>query len=530
MLSSLIPLSAILVLLIVAFLLVAIRISLPGFAYTWIIAALAALLAWVLVFFSRLEFPQSIQLITWRPEAIFPVSPALIVDHISWSFAVALVTLALSVILTGVARASEAEWSAWASILFLIAIGLVAVMADNPLTLVLAWAALDLTELIIYFWYVESTEMRESAIVAFAIRIGGIWLLLLGATIAGLFDTTLTFDVIPKQISVFLLLAAVLRIGVLPQSVGSLREFPARRGLGTILRLIPAAASLVLLSRVATAGVPTSLTPYLLILFGITAIYAGILWIGAKDELDGRHYWILGMGAITAAASVRGQSEASLAWGLATIFSGGLLFLYSARNRYLMPLLVLGLMGFSGLLFTPMWYGMRLYTTPIRPELIILVIAHAMLLAGYLWHAMRSVLPLTGVERWVLVVYPWGISLLPLVQLLLSWWGQFTGVQAKWTGTYTILVLPSIITLGLAALMFLGLRKGLAIPEDVQTTLDSVFSLRWYYHILRSGFRSLGSAFGFLSNVLEGEGGILWALLLMILLLVFAATSGLGGT
>jgi hypothetical protein len=153
-----------------------------------------------------------------------------------------------------------------------------------------------------------------------------------------------------------------------------------------------------------------------------------------------------------------------------------------------------------------------------------------MLLAGYLWHAIRSEQPLTGVERWVMVVYPWGLSLLPLVQLLLSWWGQFTGVPAKWTDTNTILVLPSIITLGLAALMFMGLRKGLAIPDGVQTALDTIFSLRWYYHFLRSGFRSLGSAFGFLSNVLEGEGGILWALLLMILLLVFAATSGLGGT
>ena len=108
-----------------------------------------------------------------------------------------------------------------------------------------------------------------------------------------------------------------------------------RRGLGTSLRLVPAAASLVLLVRTAYTGVPDPWRPYLLALVGLSALYGAILWFTASDELSGRPFWILGMIAFVVASAVCGVPEASLAWGLACIFSGGLLFLLSARHPQL---------------------------------------------------------------------------------------------------------------------------------------------------------------------------------------------------
>ncbi|MBE9523846.1 MAG: hypothetical protein IMY76_02025 [Chloroflexi bacterium] len=525
---SFFPLFAIFVLLMVAIVLIVLHNTRTGFAYSWLIATLGLLLAWALLFFSRLALPQLIELVSWSPEVVYPVSPTLIIDPISWPFAMALVTLALSTLLTSVARKSEV-WSDWASTLSMTAIGLLAVMAGNPLTLILGWAALDLTELLILMWRVEFGTLREHVVVAFSIRIGGIWLLLLGATLTGMFEGTWSFATVSQQASLFLLFAAGLRLGVIYFGGTFRREFPFPRGLGTMLRLAPAGSSLMLLSRTAEVGVPASFVTFLLAITILVAILAGFSWLNAKDELDGQPYWILGMAAFSVASAVRGQSEASLAWGLAAIFSGGLLFLYSVRHRYLLALLILGLLGFSGLPLTPLWNGMRLYASPFSPLLLLFLIPHAMFLAGYLWHALRQGQQLTGVERWIKVIYPWGLSLLPLVYFIVGGWGQLSLAQLEWSRTLLSMVLPSIVTLGLAALIFMGLRMGLTIPESVNSIIVTIFSLNWLRPLLWNSFRALGGVFNFLCTVLEGEGGVLWALLLLILLLVFMANAGLGG-
>jgi hypothetical protein len=522
------PLIAIFILLLVAIGLIVLHTIRTGFAYSWLIVTLGLLLAWALLFFSRLVLPQLIELVSWSPEVVYPVSPTLIIDQISWPFAMALITLALSTLLTGVARKSEA-WSDWVSTLSVTAIGLLAVMAGNPLTLILCWAALDLTELLILMWRVEFGTLREHVVIAFSIRIGGIWLLLLGATLTGMLEITWSFTSMSQQAGLFLLLAAALRLGVIYFGGTFRREFPFRRGLGTILRLVPAGSSLMLLSRTAEAGVPASSVTFLLVITIFVAILAGISWLSANDELDGQPFWILGMATFSVASAVRGQSEASLAWGIAAIFSGGLLFLYSVRYRYLMALLIIGLLGFSGLPLTPLWNGMRLYAPPYSPLPLLFLIPHAMLLAGYLWHALREGQKFIGVERWIKVIYPWGLSLLPLVYIIVGSWGQLSLVQLEWSRMFLSLILPSIATLGLAALIFMGLRMGLTVPSSVNSIIVTIFSLNWLRPILWSGFRTMGVIFSFLNIVLEGEGGVLWALLLLILLLVFMAKAGLGG-
>ena len=61
-----------------------------------------------------------------------------------------------------------------------------------------------------------------------------------------------------------LLIAVGLRLGVLPLHIYYLHEPPLRRGLGSMLRFVPAAASLVLLARIGEVGIPLEITPYLL--------------------------------------------------------------------------------------------------------------------------------------------------------------------------------------------------------------------------------------------------------------------------
>lgn len=532
------PLYPSLILLLTALALVVIRLARPRFAYFWLVAAFGSAIAWPLVLFERLRLPSTLPLMTWRPVELFPSSPTLLVDPVSWPYALALTTLCLAVILTDVVRSAEADWSAWAACMALISLGLVAVLAGNPLTLMLAWAAIDIVELLILLGQIVQSEVRERIVVAFSVRVIGLMLLVWASVAARASGAELTFTNIPAQVSVYLLLAGGLRLGVLPLHLPFLREVPLRRSLGTLIRLVPAASSLMLLGRAASTGASGPLSELLLALAALAAVYGAAAWAFAENELAGRQYWILGMGALSFGAAIRGQPAASVAWGLALLLCGGLIFLLSTRHRSLLPLAGLGLLGITALPYTPTWQGVRLFAPPIGLAAIFFLLAQALLLAGYLSHSLRGEQPLDAVERWVWLVYPLGLVLNPLALFIAAWWGPLglaraLGIARSFGGAQELPSLasswPSVAALILVAVLIAWDRIGPRPPAVLGRVLGRIFTFGWLYRFLWWLYRSIRRAVTFINLILEGEGGILWTLLLLTLLLSLIAQQGIGG-
>jgi hypothetical protein len=502
---------------------VVIRLVRPRFAYFWLTAALSALLALPLVLLVQNRLPLRIDLAGWQPQELLHSSPVLIFDSVSWSFALALSTLMLVNILTAIARPSEANWQAWAGGLAITAFGLLAVLAGNLVTLLMTWAAIDVLDLVISLKHILESRTRERIALAFAARAAGI-LLLLWAWIEippGQSMTTLT--AIPENISIYLLLAASLRLGVLPPQMPFSGEIPKRRGLSTLLNLVTAAAALMLLARVAANGAPANLKTSLLALATLSSLYAGIAWLNAGSESEGRPYWILGGACLAFTAAVLGQPAASLAWSLATLLSGGLLFLVSASHRLLLPLLVLGLLGFTGLPFTPAWQGVRLFSAPYSIWLVLFLISHALLLAGYLRHSLRAGFPLQGVERWVWIIYPWGLLLLPAAHNLITWWGHSSGEFPQLLSSW-----PAFLSAALVGILYAADRRGYVLPTQWLSNAQNFLSFNWLYRALWSLYHSIGRAVRSINLILEGEGGILWTLLLLTLMISLLTQLGLG--
>jgi hypothetical protein len=501
-----------------------IRVFRPGFTYFWLVAVAGSTLAWITVLVLGFQLPQTISLLRWNPESIFPASPTLLADHTTWPYAFAVATLALSAILTAVARLQQYSWTTWASTLTLASMGILANFSGNLLTLMLAWAAIDLFELFILFIQIDDSSDRERAVVSFSARVGGI-MLLLWAGVVGAPGDPFIFTEIPANTSIYLLLAAGLRLGVLPLHLPFARELPLRRGLGSMLRLAPAASSLMLLTRAAVAGTAQPVQPYLLTLAGLAAIYGAFGWLTAKDELRGRPFWILGMASLAVASAVKGHPQASQAWGLACLLTGGLLFLSSAKYRGLLIIFFLGVLGITGLPFTPAWDGTHLYAAPINLFLPIFLISQALLLTGYLRHALAASTDLSGSERWIRSVYPLGLGLLPLSHYLIAWKTPLpvdtTGNYAEWWAGPSALLLTAL-------LVYIG-QRDLHMPSSIAPIWNRLFSLGWLASLAWAMYRAAGRLIVIVTNVMEGEGGVLWAMLLLVLVVSLLAQNGLGG-
>jgi hypothetical protein len=493
----------------------------PRFRYTWLIATAGALLAWVSVLIWQLSLPMTLQFPAWEPALLFSQSPTFIGDEIAWAFALSLTSLCLGVILTAVVRSNFPAPVTWTGILILTSLGVMAVVSDNPLTLVLIWAALDLSELVVHLRVLEDPRRSEQTVVAFASRSAGILILLWAGMVSGAAGETLDFRQAPPQAGLYLVLAAGLRLGVLPLHLPYPSESAMRRGFGTALRMISVASSLILLARIPSSSLNSGLTPYLLILTSLAAVYSGWMWLRAPDELTGRAFWIIGMSSLAVAAALRANPIGAAAWGCAIVLTGGALFLASEQNRWLTRAMLIGAFGISALPFSLTATG---WDSGIVPALLgwlafpFLIAAHAMLVAGFVRHSQRLTARAINEDQpiWARNVYPIGIGLLLLMTVLLGLFG--------WSGT---LKLGNLFASGIVLALSVGLlwlSPRLRILNPIRAHWVQPTSASWLdrgYEVLWNLYRRLGRLSTGISNVLEGESGIMWTLVFLALFISF---------
>jgi hypothetical protein len=501
--------------------LILLRLTRPKFKYPWLLAAGGAAFALVGIFLWQIHFPQSISLPSWEPGTSFQYTPVWLADGISWPYSLALGALTMAVIWTSIVRA-ENKSMAWAGTLILGALGILAVASGNPLTLLLAWSAIDLFELITMLRSTEGESMTEGVIIAFAVRLAGTGLVLWANLVNASAGIPLDFRSTPPNTGIYLLIAAGLRLGVLPLHLPYRKDNVVRRGFGTSLRLVSAAASLALLARIPVTALETVLTPALYILAAITALYAGWMWLRVSDEILGRPYWILGFASLAIAESLRSNPTGSTGWGVALILCGGTLFLFSARQRSILWLVFTALLVFSSLPFSLTASTWRtgsstswIFVAPFLP-------AQALLLAGYVRHALHpGETSLESQEKWVKLIYPSGLLMLMATALLLGFWG--------WDGAMTIgqWWLSIAVILLASGFFFLTLRVLIRIPSSrFSSQLAGFFQIRWLYSILAAIYTFIRRMVDVITSSFEGEGGLLWTFVLMVLILSILSLRG----
>jgi hypothetical protein len=511
----------IVLMLLTAMMLILLRLVQPNFKYPWILAMGGATLALIGIFLWHIRLPQSISLAPWQPVTLFFFAPTWLVDGISWPYALSLAALGAAVIWTSVVR-TENDPATWAGTLLLTALGILAVTAENPLTLILGWSAIDLAELIYMLRSTEGEQQNQAVVVAFAARVAGTALVLWANLVSSAGGILMSFRATPANAGIYLLIATGLRLGVLPLHLPYRKENVLRRGFGTSLRLISAAASLSLLARIPASALTSSLTPYLLILAVIAALYGGWMWLRASDEILGRPFWVMGMASLSVAASLRGNPTGSIGWGIMLILGGGLLFLFSARQRGILWLPLVGLWGLSALPFSPsssVWQtgnqSSWLFVLPFLP-------AQALLMAGFIRHALHpGETSLESQERWTKLLYPTGLFLLAGIVILLGLWG-WEGAQS--IGPWWFAIIANVLAAGVTILALTVLVR--LAPASSSNQWTRIFRLERFYDLLTAIYNFFRRITGIITATLEGEGGLLWSLLLLALILSVLSAQG----
>lgn len=487
----------------------------PQFRFTWLAAVGGALLSWLIVLGWQSRLPLQVQLPSWEPAGLFPASLAFTIDGLTWPLAFSLATLLVAVMLTAVVRENYPAPLPWAGIFGFTGLGILAVLAENALTLLMVWAAIDLAEVAAQLRQGGLKLSSKDIMTVFGLRLAGLGTLLWAGMVSLHQSSSLDFSATPPEASIFLLVAAAFRLGVLPMHVADASEVDVRRGFGSVLRLVSAAASLALLARTPVSDLPVT-GSLLLALAAVTAMYASWMWFRSPDELGGRPYWLAGFAGLAMISALSGNPTGAVAWGCGLILAGGVLFLSSAYQPWVNRSLWAGLWGISALPFSLTAAGSEPagFTNP--GIWIAVVFSLACLLAGFARHAVRPALRtrLSTHDRVSIAAYLLGTGLLIGVIGVLGVWG--------WAGALKVgSGLPAMVSTLMAGILYWSVTR-FRFMAPLQARPLGPFRSSWSGWLLQAFlgvYRLMRDLSRTISLALEGEGGIMWTLLFLVVMI-----------
>ncbi len=492
--------------------LVLLRVFRPGFSFAWPIAVIGSFLAWISVFLWQIKLPDQFILFDFEYQQVITYSISLASDGINFPYAVGISSLVMAVILTAAMKAREANPLSWVSILLLSGLGLMAVLSDNLLTLVIAWSFLDLAGLISALNASDDPIFSERAVLSYSTRVIGTGLVLWAgilSTLSG--EDPFSHLTIQQNIGAIIVLGVIIRSFALFLPHPYSRDASIRNGNEATYKLISAATTVAILSQFEIL-ISTPLVSSLLILsiaiMGLISIYR---WLRNPREIINQSNWIMGLVSLSISAALMRNPIGSAAWGSACLFAGGLLFLYSHRNRVLTVILLIATYILSSLLFSITATGWAQDISRIWMTLIFLIPLQSLLTAGFIRSiAVEEKENLDYQPRWVNAFYPIGLVSLALSGLVLG----ITGWEgASQMGAWIPAVIAGVLTI---IITFILIRIPIPAPLDSRLLKRPVVWAGFFISFWWGLYRMFGRLLDVLTTTFEGDGGVLWTILFLI--------------
>jgi hypothetical protein len=492
---------------------------------TWGIATAFALLTWLASLGLSAAVPASLGVSVWAPADLFGARIILTLDRSGWQLTYALATLLLAVLLTSVGRPGGGSGLARAGMLAYAAIGVLGLLAGNLLTVATIWALLDTVTFVFLLSRVEDAPTARQLAVRLGVDLTGV-ILVVASAIVGMFPArgapADTAGLSPFSVGL-MVLAVLLRLGLLPLHFALPNLPQVRRGQGTLLRLVPAAVALSVFARQLSGGIPVEVVPWLRIGGLLGLIVGGVRWLGEEDPVKARPFLVMGiasMGALAASVSPESAGDIFLATGSLLLLVGSVVSLneiHAPTHRIWPAAMAFVLAGapwtlgstLAGRLFPQTW------SLGAGVSAFVGCLVTAMLAVGLLRQATVKTEPWQAGESLVKLVYGLGLALPVFVAIGL-------GLESAPEGRLqAFAVWGAVIFAGLILWAWVRGGAGTQIARLRRDTgwLDPepIYFILWRAYDVGIGIvRGIGSA-------LEGEGAVLW--LLVVLVVAAAATS-----
>ncbi len=482
--------------------------------YRRYVAPLGAGLSFLGVLFAPWEDPRPFLLSLWQPLSLFGTFPVLVADRAVWPLALAWAGAVAGSALVQMGRPQLPRSAIGAAVLAMLTFGLGALWGENLLTVLLAWAGFDLA------WGIGMASAGlPGERVAWGVGSGvaATALLWIGALSLETTGSGLSWSLMTSAGwgEVFLLLAALVRLGVYPFHFTVPTEMRRGRPITVALLLEPLLAWGLLARMSLQAGIPLPGGVALEVPAAATLVIGGFLaW--AMTDPGQRTVW-LGMAAAGGVlwAGLRAGHAAGAAWAAGgTAWALGLTLLYLGRRWEKTAPVETAASFLGGLaLLTASLASGGILSPPDGLMAMLFPLGQALLTAAVVKEILRPAAQEEPVGLLPAIAQGAGL-VIPAIALILAW-----GAAPKAAPTslgWGAWAAGTLLGGGLAALeSALARTRRRPLPAIAEALRPE-----WAGRLL---VYSLGRLTGFLdavADVAEGPGAVLWALAIFLLILV----------
>lgn len=484
-----------------------------GYRSSWLLTTAATGLALVSLIFLRFRLPLSLNSSAWWAGEGLVSSISFDLDSVAWQFALIVCGLFLAYLLLEVHKAISESWLNWAAGLAFAVSCLLAVVSGDLLTLAFFWVLVDATTAILIFRLILKFEQRHSALEFLPANISASFFLMAASILAGFSG---------QAASLLVLIAAALRLEIFaPSKMGNnLSELYLTQT--CILRLLPKASVLVLLARSAALSGPVLIA--VLVLIFLSTLINALRW-SRRDNGNGIEYFERGFASLAILGSAIGQPGVALGFGLVAMTCSSALFLAQGAGRFKWLVVAPAILFFAGLPFS------QVISTGQAPGpgwmAVLFLPLHALLLASWLRKPLVTSSSEPFGEPWMRTIRVSGLFIMPIIVLVF-----ILAAPPSLSLETEFIWWPAVAVLLISILVFIVRERSQKIfifPSSWVNLSNEFLSLFWLKTASSWVANILGWILRTVNRVLEGQAGILWALLLIVLLLSVASQFALGG-
>ncbi|MDK2981684.1 MAG: hypothetical protein PWQ55_2031 [Chloroflexota bacterium] len=494
----------------------------------WMVMAGVAILLWLVALAIPYDGTLVFSINDWFKAEGILISLNFAINPHNWPVIFALFSMHVAFLFVSGARQElQQDFIYWILEAGEIALAYFVLTAADMWSVIIAWTAMDLGNLA-YELYLQRSKDLSRTMTPLYFRLAGSLLLIYAAAISSGANQVLRLENIPPASSGLVFAAAVLHSGVLPFRFPAKGKRPIETLTNAIAFLIPFISSLFLV-----VYLPVSEFSLLsFIVFASLSIvgmyYFGLLWTQEKDESKGLYYLALAFTAFAIFRFTTGTHPDLLPWLVLTLIGGVWSMLYSHRGRSTWTLPALLLVSMLGIPFTLTSYGRSLYFTEgFRFAVIFILFFHFLYLLGF-YNSLRREkenyddLDSSSQLNYLIAIVFSILSILlisyrlsgSLINEISNWWAALSIILAA-----TVYLLISRRSSGRLLETNLDLDQT-RIRERVERTLKFEWLLKGLA-VVAERLRPLVTGF---SNLMESEGGILWSLVFMALLVTLLRT------
>ena len=499
-----------------------------GGGFIWAIGFISSLAIWIFSLVVPVSSFPTASIANWLPFSQVVSGFTFKVDLSSVSYIFCISTITLSFVITSTVHLQSSDWRPGILLILLNSgLGMLSLVTLDPFGLLITWTLLDFCSLGSDLWFAPDNREKQKAVTSFVIKLLGSFTIMVGVIAGGGKGVNFDLATIPPNVVLIFLLAVVLRFW------GIVQNFPQQGNryflsIKVLVKLISLSSVIVLLNRFPALTLSGPGTTWILISLILVGLWSTARVLLASDMAVALPFLLSGFGSLQIFSVLQNHADVAMLWGcLALMITGSLVtFLKFRRFHAIFP--SVGLLLAIGIPFTLGGMGLVGLIHPFSGYSVFMLI----ILLGLLVGTARIVWQMEGsqiqVDRPVSIVYLVGSLVLPFSTIILGV-KVFNGFLPN----------PNIIVSGvllIIGVLLSGIYYRVRSTMHPQGTADNVIHFvrqvqkigKWdpLAKFLQVLIQFMNLIVKLMTNILEGDGGFLWTLVLLAVMISIVSSGG----